>query len=157
MEPKIQHTPYLSEEEFRKIMKMKPTVSVDLLIKDTQGRFLLGRRNTEPYKNWWQVVGGMIYYNEKIGDTIRRIALRETGLTVFNPIFSDVYDIIDDVDPRGHVVCLAYVITDYSGELSVNADNTELEFFDIDELPTSIVSVQLNEIKDASKGGKNGT
>jgi len=151
----IRHTPNLTEEELRTVMKMKPTVSVDLLIRDTQGRFLLGRRNTEPYKNSWQVVGGMIYYNEKTGDAIRRIALKETGLTVFNPVFSDVYDFINDVDPRGHVVCLAYVITDYSGELSINEDNTELQFFDINELPTSIVSVQLNEIKDA--GGKNGT
>ncbi len=139
--------PNLPEEVFKTVMKMKPSVFVDLIIKDSHDRVLLGRRNTEPFKNYWQVIGGLIYYNETTVDAIKRIALRETGLIIENPILSDVYDFID-IDPRGHIVCLAYIISDYTGDLAINDYNTELKFFNINGLPSPMVSLQVKEIVD---------
>jgi hypothetical protein len=45
----------LAEDTFKKIVASTPLVSIDLLVRDTQGNILLGKRVNRPAQGaWWQ-------------------------------------------------------------------------------------------------------
>jgi colanic acid biosynthesis protein WcaH len=75
MEPKR-----LSREEFLEVLDRTPLVSIDLVIKDPEGKILLGRRINEPAKGMWFVPGGRIMKNETLEEAFERVAADETGV-----------------------------------------------------------------------------
>jgi colanic acid biosynthesis protein WcaH len=70
----------LTREQFRSIVQLTPLVSIDLLIVDPSGHFLLGLRNNQPAKGYWFVPGGIIFKGEKLEEAFTRILAVETGL-----------------------------------------------------------------------------
>ena len=73
---------YLSNEDFRKAVDMLPLVSIDLLLRNSDGAYLLGLRRNPPAKDTWFVPGGRIRKNETLRQALRRIAREELGLSV---------------------------------------------------------------------------
>lgn len=71
----------LTREQFRSIVQLAPLVSIDLLIADQDGYFLLGLRNNRPAKGTWFVPGGIIFKGEKLEEAFIRILVAETGLS----------------------------------------------------------------------------
>ncbi|MBU4245546.1 MAG: hypothetical protein ABIF85_03265 [Nanoarchaeota archaeon] len=45
----IKSVPNLSKTDFLKVLKMVPTIVVEVIVKDENG-ILLGKRNTEPFR-----------------------------------------------------------------------------------------------------------
>ncbi|MGD2034590.1 MAG: GDP-mannose mannosyl hydrolase [Bacteroidales bacterium] len=70
----------LSTEDFRRIIKNTPLVSIDLVIENPEGKILLGLRNNLPAEGYWFVPGGRIFKDEKFKDAFRRIVKDETGM-----------------------------------------------------------------------------
>ena len=126
MTPKIKSIPNLSEKEFLHVLKIVPTVVVEVIVKGEDG-ILLGKRNTEPFKGMWHLTGGFIYYNERVADAVKRVAKRETGADVEIVKFLGVYEYIND-DPRGHIIGLAHIVKMVGGKIAQNPDNTELKW-----------------------------
>ncbi|MHC5075082.1 MAG: GDP-mannose mannosyl hydrolase, partial [Planctomycetota bacterium] len=50
----------IKDDEFINVIKLTPLVSIDLLIKNADGKYLLGLRENEPAGNYWFVPGGRI-------------------------------------------------------------------------------------------------
>ncbi len=84
----------LDHETFAHIVEYTPLIAIDLIIKDSDGRVLLGRRVNAPAKDSWFVPGGRIYKNETISEAFSRIFLSETGdeLLIEDARFLGVYE-----------------------------------------------------------------
>jgi colanic acid biosynthesis protein WcaH len=84
----------LPAEEFKYVVKNAPLISIDLIIEDEAGRFLLGLRNNAPAKDYWFVPGGRVYKNERLVEALNRISLAELGrsLTLDDCRFLGMYE-----------------------------------------------------------------
>jgi len=91
----------ITNEQFLNIIDSTPLVSIDLVIENECGEFLLGKRLNKPAQGYWFVPGGRIRKNEMITDAFSRISLAELGnalnindaelLGAYNHIYDDNY------------------------------------------------------------------
>ena len=70
----------LSREDFARVARLAPLVSIDLVLRDPGGAVLVGLRNHEPAKGFYFVPGGVVRKNERLADAFARILAGETGL-----------------------------------------------------------------------------
>lgn len=109
----------IEDKQFLKIINLTPLVSIDFIIKNQKGNFLLGKRTNRPAQNFWFVPGGIIRKNETITKAIERISLAELGTTLlitdvqlsgtFDHIYHDNFAGVEGINT--HYVVLAYKIT----------------------------------------------
>lgn len=97
----------LPYEDYLSIYQRVPRLCVDLLLITGDG-LLLSRRDIEPGKGLWHFPGGTVLMGESIEDALKRIALDETGLRVFNPRFIDVMEFNGKNNLFFHTVSLVY-------------------------------------------------
>lgn len=71
---------HLSDRDFAQVIRHAPLVAIDLILRRADGRALLGRRNFEPAKGTFFVVGGRIKKGETLAAAFRRISEKEMGL-----------------------------------------------------------------------------
>jgi len=87
----------LDAETFRTVVENTPLTSIDLIIRNQEGRVLLGLRNNPPARDYWFVPGGRILKEEHINESIERISEEELGVRVgvkscgFAGIFEHMY------------------------------------------------------------------
>lgn len=108
---------YLNENDFYTVIQNTPLVSIDLIIKNTQGCILLGKRNNRPAQGHWFVPGGRIRKDESLAIAFERLTLDELGqaflISEANKIglFEHFYlDSIFGEDLSTHYIVLAYEI-----------------------------------------------
>ena len=108
---------FLSDSLFKQVMAFTPLVSIDLVVRDSRGRVLLGKRKNRPARNTWFVPGGRILKNECLDDAFWRLTQQELGLPTKrkDARLLDVYEHFyadsvfgDEVDT--HYVVLGYLI-----------------------------------------------
>jgi colanic acid biosynthesis protein WcaH len=68
-----------SRSRFLAVVADAPLVSIDLVVRDRDGRVLVGRRVNEPAKGTWFVPGGRIWKGETLDAAFERIAGAELG------------------------------------------------------------------------------
>lgn len=71
--------PHFDRERFLELVDAMPLVSIDLLLEDEHGRFLVGRRRNRPALNTLFVPGGRIMKGESINSALSRIVRKELG------------------------------------------------------------------------------
>lgn len=71
-------------------------------------KVLLIKRNNEPFKNMWGLVGGALYNNETLNDGMLRELKEKTGI---ESIKLDPFDIFSDVDrsPIMRMIAVSYI------------------------------------------------
>ena len=125
---------HLSEGKFSYIVRFAPLPSLDLIIRDSDGRVLVGLRTNEPAKNYYFVPGGVIRKNETIELAFARILRAETGCRAshsdarFLGIFQHFYSTNRFGDPTygTHYVVLAYELRlDYRPAVVLDAQHSE--------------------------------
>ena len=107
----------LEKEVFAEVVKNTPLVSIDLIIRNSSGKYLLGFRNNEPARHCWFVPGGRVNKNEKLDDAFARITENELGKIFqrsnadFKGIYQHMYDtnFSQQGDFGTHYVVLAHV------------------------------------------------
>lgn len=72
----------LDKEIFAAIIEYSPLVSIDLLVENSRGEFLLGLRLNRPAKGYWFVPGGRIFKNETISTAFERLTCSELGVAI---------------------------------------------------------------------------
>jgi colanic acid biosynthesis protein WcaH len=121
----------LSREELAEVVKNAPLVSIDLVVKDRQGRILVGLRTNEPAKGYWFVPGGRILKDERIAEAFERITYDELGIRPafeearFLGVFEHLYpnNFTEEEDFSTHYVVLAYEIR--TGKAALNLPNDQ--------------------------------
>jgi colanic acid biosynthesis protein WcaH len=100
----------LPEPVFFLISRLTPLLSVDLLIRDSQGRTLLTWRDDESYGPGWHVPGGILRYQERAANRIHEVARLELGAQVeFDPTPLLIHESIRlDRRNRSHIVSMLY-------------------------------------------------
>lgn len=109
----------LSQPAFDELVRLGPLVSIDLVVRDREGRVLLALRNHAPAKDTLFVPGGAILKGEPIEAAFERIAARELGLTLsyaaarLRGVYQHFYKVSrSPSEPGGtHYVVLAHDVT----------------------------------------------
>jgi colanic acid biosynthesis protein WcaH len=106
---------FISEEKFKVVLDSTPLVSIDLLVEDEQGRFLLGYRKNRPAQHYWFVPGGRIQKNESLDSAFKRLTKQELGTefsieqaTLLGPFDHFYDDCVFGSDISTHYVAIAY-------------------------------------------------
>ena len=127
-----------------------PKITVDGIIKKGNEILLIRRRNI-PFKNSWALPGGYLEYNEKTEDAVIREIFEETGL------FTEIINLIGVYsdpkrDPRGHTVSIIYELRIIKGKLESGDDATDVNFFNLNNLPDNLAFDHKKVIKDYLRG-----
>lgn len=70
----------LSRDAFLAVVRDTPLISIDLVVQDEQGLFLLGRRVNPPARDAWFVPGGRVRKSESLDLAFTRLCYEELGL-----------------------------------------------------------------------------
>lgn len=71
-------------------------------------KVLLIKRNNEPYKDKWALVGGALYNNETVIDGMKREIKEKTGISDIKPYFSNIYSSVNR-SPVMRMIGLSYI------------------------------------------------
>ena len=115
------------------MFKTEFVVCVDgVYIKD--GRILLLKRNVEPFKGCWHVVGGHVEENESLKEAVKREFKEETSLdvTVGGIIDGRIEKSFDRIK-----IIVVFEITSAEGEIRLNSESEAYGWFD--EVPCNSV------------------
>jgi colanic acid biosynthesis protein WcaH len=84
----------IDNSDFARIIRYAPLVSIDIIVRDPQGKALLGLRANEPARGKYFVPGGAIRKNETIRDAFARILKAEIGIeaSLDNATFLGVFE-----------------------------------------------------------------
>lgn len=111
----------------------KVVLCVDgLCVKD--GKLLLLKRNVEPFKGFWHVVGGHVDDDETLKAALIREFKEETDLTV--KVGDMMCGRIEETFDRIKII-VALKVVHVAGEVKLNSKNTEYGWFN--QMPPNIV------------------
>lgn len=121
-----------------------PYSTVDVVIQNADS-FLLIRRAIPPYKNKWNLPGGIVFKTEKLADAARRVAKAELNLTVKLEGFVGIYE--NPVLAR-HDITHVFLASILKGKIVRDFQSSEARFFK--KAPTDMVPYQKKILDDAS-------
>lgn len=137
---------FLSSTDFAHVIHCAPLVSIDLVVRDEDGRVLVGQRLNRPARGFWFVPGGRIYKGERIDDAFLRISQAELGRTISRATANllDIYEhLYDDnaLDLPGvstHYVVIAYQLNLEAASLALPGGQHErFQWMDVDQIRNS--------------------
>jgi colanic acid biosynthesis protein WcaH len=70
----------LSSIDFKTIVKSTPLVSIDLIVRDSEGNGLLGKRTNRPAQGFCFVPDGRVLKDESFDYAFKRLIQEELGL-----------------------------------------------------------------------------
>jgi 8-oxo-dGTP diphosphatase len=85
-----------------------PKLTADCVAVDGEGRVLLVRRGTPPFKGRWALPGGFVDVGETVEDACRRELMEETGVKAGRLQLLGVYS-DPRRDPRGHTCSVVFL------------------------------------------------
>ena len=133
----------LNDKTLLEIVNSIPLVSIDLVMRNTAGEVLLGKRVNRPAKGNWFVPGGRIRKNELILDSINRISEAELGISLtsgpprFLGVFEHIYDdnFLGEAGVNTHYVVLAYECQiEDDARLELDSQHSETKWWSVNEL-----------------------
>jgi 8-oxo-dGTP diphosphatase len=89
-------------------MPNTPLLTTDCVVCDPEGRIVLIRRKSEPFKGAYALPGGFVDLGETVEAACRREVFEEAGVAVGKLRLVGVYS-DPRRDPRGHTVSIAYL------------------------------------------------
>ena len=136
---------FLEPYIFETVISSVPLVSVDLVIENTQNKFLMGLRKNRPAQGHWFVPGGRIMKEETIREAISRVLLTEIGYDLDNAQVEEIgsFDHIykdsifsDDGKVSTHYVALGFHINLDNAPKITQGDgqHAELRWFSTKEI-----------------------
>lgn len=109
---------FLSHEDFATVVRSTPLISIDLVVKNERGEFLLGKRTNRPAQGYWFVPGGRVQKDETLENAFQRLTLAELGLRLpmsagaFYGVWQHFYDDnFSGPDFSTHYIVLGFRLT----------------------------------------------
>ncbi len=72
----------LPKDEFDRIFRKVPRLTVEVLITSRDDGVLLALRDVDPCRGTWNLPGGTVRFGEPLADAVRRVARDELGIAV---------------------------------------------------------------------------
>ena len=116
------------------------------------GKILLQKRTDN---GAWAEHGGALDLGETYLDALNRELKEEINVTPINPIQVNTYSgeemhFFYPNQDEVYVVSVVYLVENYEGELKADLEEvSELQWFDIDNMPSNIHKPDVHSIKDA--------
>lgn len=114
-----------------------PSITVDILVRRGDGKFLLIKRKDEPFKDKWAIPGGYMNIDEYIVDAAVRELKEETNIDVKRRdlVYISYFD-RPDRDERGRVISHAFGYSTNSmlSEAKSGDDAKEIGWFSYEEI-----------------------
>lgn len=114
-EMQLPHQGWLIDDAFRDVVAHTPLVSLDFVVTNTRGEWLLGQRLNRPARGSWFVPGGRVRKGESLEAAARRLTRSELGQSNelsgmrFLGVYQHFYaDSMLDPGLSTHYVVLAY-------------------------------------------------
>lgn len=131
----------ISNDKFKIVVDNTPLVSIDFIIENNEGNYLLGKRINKPAEGFWFTLGGRIFKDEPISEAIKRLSLKEFNIEItqemlqFHGIYEHFYDnsFVDDAIST-HYVVLAYHLKMSSNVSLPTDEHSDYRYFSKDEL-----------------------
>lgn len=131
----------ISNDKFKTVVENTPLVSIDFIIENSEGNYLLGKRINKPAQGFWFTLGGRIFKDEPISEAIKRLSLKEFNLEItqemlqFHGIYEHFYEnsFVDDAIST-HYVVLAYHLKISSNISLPTNEHNEYHYFSKEEL-----------------------
>jgi colanic acid biosynthesis protein WcaH len=118
----------LVSDDFKKVVKYTPLVSIDLVVRDIKGNVLLGKRVNRPARNNWFVPGGRVLKDETFEAAYKRLLKEELGLSNASANFIGLYQHFYEDNFSEDTFSTHYIVLAY--EISIEG---ELEFLPIEQ------------------------
>ena len=106
---------FLDNDIFSTVIASTPLVSIDLVVKNSKGQYLLGHRKNRPAEGFWFVPGGRILKDESMDNAFLRLTKNELSVevskqtAVFLGLYEHFYDdYVFGIEQSTHYVVLAY-------------------------------------------------
>ena len=112
-------------------------ISSIFTVKDGNLKVLLIKRNNEPFKDKWALVGGALYNTETVDNGMKREIFEKTGIEDIDLYFSNIFSGIDR-SPVMRMIAISYVgLVDYKKLtlLKKSLKTTDCDWFDIKLVP----------------------
>ncbi len=135
-------------DEYKKIIASIPILCVDIVLRNSAGKFLLGRRTNEPLQGELWVIGGRVLKGERAEAAARRKLREELALELDELELLGVYEDFFDknslgVDTLYHTVSLVFGgRIDESAGIRLDQQHTAWTF--ADALPERLVIKPLS-------------
>ena len=132
----------LDEKTFKTVVAFTPLVSIDLIIRNKQGKILLGLRTNRPAQGFWFVPGGRIGKDETFEQAFLRLTKIELGfsLPLAMASFIGPYQHLYNENFSGSDFSTHYVVLGYQLNLDIDLQSLPTEqhqlyqWWDVDEL-----------------------
>lgn len=132
------------KELFDRFREYFPYSTVDVLILNHDGAFLLTKRIISPYKNKWHIPGGIIHKGQTIEKAAREIIKKELNIEIKIFQFLGVYE--NPISIR-HDISHCFLASIIKGELKCDFQSSKAKFFKLP--PTNMIPFQRKIIQDA--------
>lgn len=108
---------WLDLNKFKKVIMFTPLISIDFLIRNENGEYLLGLRTNRPAQGFWFVPGGRVFKNEPLDVAFKRLTREELGVELersqadFKGLYEHFYyDSMFSKNISTHYIVLAYEV-----------------------------------------------
>ncbi|MEN3751920.1 GDP-mannose mannosyl hydrolase [Mangrovibacter yixingensis] len=117
---------FLSREAFATVVESTPLISIDLVVENERGEYLLGRRNNRPAQGYWFVPGGRVQKDETLANAFERLTEGELGckLPMEQGQFYGVWQHFYDDNFAGDAFTTHYIVLGF--RLKVNTSDLRL-------------------------------
>lgn len=117
---------FLSTQDFATVVRSTPLISIDLIVENAQGEYLLGKRTNRPAQGFWFVPGGRVQKDETLADAFARLTQAELGLSLpisagqFYGVWQHFYDDnFSGADFSTHYIVLGFRLRVEASDLSL--------------------------------------
>ena len=116
------------KKDYLHVIKNTQLISIDLLIKNENNKYLFGLRNNKPANNFWFIPGGRVCKLEKFEQAIKRLSKGEIGFELNNGKSLGVYrhsypDNFDNDDFGTEYIVFAYLFTVHTSDINIKLDD----------------------------------
>ena len=120
----------LSPAEFDAIYSQVPRLTVEIIVRDSNGSVFLTKRAIPPCAGQWHLPGGTVRFAEPLLEAVRRIARHELGIEVRdargNGYIEYPSHYLNGLDSP---VGIVFEVTDYLGEVHARAEADDGRWF----------------------------
>ena len=125
---------------FKTVIASTPLISIDLVVKNGEGKILLGKRTNRPAQGFWFVPGGRVLKDEQLDKAYVRLLKTELSFNKCEAKFLGVYqhfytDNVTEDNFTTHYIVLAYELT-FNGSIMKlpNEQHNEYRWYKESEL-----------------------